>query len=100
MSRIGRMPITVPAGVTVTVAADNVVTVKGPLGTLTNKFNNRMTIAQEGNVITVTRPLSSILLTLNQKSKLGFKERRGTPRLSFFVYCNSIGNVLKYKRNV
>ena len=56
MSRIGRMPITVPAGVTVTVATDNVVTVKGPLGTLTNKFNNRMTIAQEGNVITVTRP--------------------------------------------
>ena len=56
MSRIGRMPITVPAGVTVTVAADNVVTVKGPLGTLTNKFNNRMTIAQEGNVITVARP--------------------------------------------
>ena len=56
MSRIGRMPITVPAGVTVTVAADNVVTVKGPLGTLTNKFNNRMTIAQEGNIVTVTRP--------------------------------------------
>ena len=56
MSRIGRMPITVPAGVTVTVAADNVVTVKGPLGTLTNKFNNRMTIAQEGNVVTVSRP--------------------------------------------
>jgi large subunit ribosomal protein L6 len=56
MSRIGRMPITVPAGVTVTVAADNVVTVKGPLGTLTNKLNNRMTITQEGNVITVTRP--------------------------------------------
>ena len=56
MSRIGRMPITVPAGVTVTVAADNVVTVKGPLGTLTNKLNNRMTITQEGNVITVSRP--------------------------------------------
>ena len=56
MSRIGRMPITVPAGVTVTVAADNVVTVKGPLGTLTNQLNKRMTITQEGNVITVTRP--------------------------------------------
>ena len=56
MSRIGRAPIAVPAGVTVTIAAENVVTVKGPLGTLTNKFNNRMTIAQEGNVITVTRP--------------------------------------------
>ena len=56
MSRIGRMPITVPAGVTVTIAANNVVTVKGPLGTLTQQFNNRMTIALEGNVITVTRP--------------------------------------------
>ena len=56
MSRIGRMPITVPAGVTVTVADGNVVTVKGPLGTLTQTLNSRMTIAQEGNVITVTRP--------------------------------------------
>ena len=56
MSRIGRMPITVPAGVTVTVAADNVVTVKGPLGTLTEKFNERMTIKQEGAEIVVTRP--------------------------------------------
>ena len=56
MSRIGRMPITVPAGVTVTVGANNEVTVKGPLGTLTQTFNSRMTIAQEGDVITVTRP--------------------------------------------
>ena len=56
MSRIGRMPITVPAGVTVTVADGNVVTVKGPLGTLTEKFNERMTIKQEGAEIVVTRP--------------------------------------------
>ena len=56
MSRIGRMPITVPAGVTVTVADNNVVTVKGPLGTLTQQFNSRMIIALEGNVVTVTRP--------------------------------------------
>ena len=56
MSRIGRMPITVPAGVTVTVAEGNVVTVKGPLGTLTEKFNERMTIKQEGAEIVVTRP--------------------------------------------
>ena len=56
MSRIGRMPITVPAGVTVTVGANNEVTVKGPLGTLSQTFNSRMTIAQEGNIITVTRP--------------------------------------------
>ena len=56
MSRIGRMPIPVPAGVTVTVGANNEVTVKGPLGTLTQTLNSRMTIAQEGDVITITRP--------------------------------------------
>ena len=56
MSRIGRMPITVPADVTVTVADNNVVTVKGKLGTLTQKFSTRMTIAQEGTQVIVTRP--------------------------------------------
>ena len=56
MSRIGRMPITVPAGVTVTIADNNVVTVKGPLGTLTETFNSRMMIKLEGNELIVTRP--------------------------------------------
>ena len=56
MSRIGRMPIDVPAGVTVTIAADNTVTVKGPLGTLTEKFAKVLEIKCEGGVITVTRP--------------------------------------------
>ena len=56
MSRIGRTPIAVPAGVTVTVADGNVVTVKGPLGVLTNTFNSALTISQEGAVINVTRP--------------------------------------------
>ena len=56
MSRIGRMPITVPAGVTVTVAEGNVVTVKGPKGELTRALRTEMTIKQEGNVITVERP--------------------------------------------
>ena len=56
MSRIGRMPITVPAGVTVTVADGNVVTVKGPKGELTRALRTEMTINQEGNVITVARP--------------------------------------------
>ena len=56
MSRIGRMPITVPAGVTVTIAENNVVTVKGPLGTLTESFNSRRMIKLEGNELTVTRP--------------------------------------------
>ena len=56
MSRIGRMPITVPAGVTVEVAEGNVVTVKGPKGQLTRALCPVMDIKQEGNTITVSRP--------------------------------------------
>lgn len=56
MSRIGRMPITVPAGVDVKIDNENTVTVKGPLGTLTEKYSKVLTIANEGGVITVTRP--------------------------------------------
>ena len=56
MSRIGRMPITVPAGVTVTIADGNVVTVKGPKGELTRALRAEMIINQEGNTITVARP--------------------------------------------
>ena len=55
MSRIGRMPVEIPAGVTVTVNG-NTVTVKGPKGTLTDSFSTRMTIAVEGNQVLVTRP--------------------------------------------
>ena len=56
MSRIGRMPITVPAGVTVNVAEGNVVTVKGPKGELTRALRPEMIIKQEGTTITVDRP--------------------------------------------
>lgn len=56
MSRIGRAPITIPAGVTITVAADNTVTVKGPKGELTRIFNKDMMIEIEENVVTVKRP--------------------------------------------
>lgn len=56
MSRIGRMPITVPAGVDVKVEEDNTVIVKGPKGTLTHKFSPIITIAQEGSEIHCTRP--------------------------------------------
>lgn len=55
MSRIGKQPITVPAGVTVDVSADNTVTVKGPKGTLSEVVNKNITIKQEGNVLTLTR---------------------------------------------
>lgn len=56
MSRIGRMPITIPAGVDVTIAEGNHVTVKGPKGTLERSLSPKMTIRKDGNVIHVTRP--------------------------------------------
>lgn len=56
MSRIGRLPIAVPAGVTVEIAEHNVVTVKGPKGTLVRELPVEMEIKQEGEEIVVTRP--------------------------------------------
>ena len=56
MSRIGRLPITVPAGVTVEIAENNVVTVKGPKGTLVKELPVEMEIKQEDDKIIVTRP--------------------------------------------
>ncbi len=56
MSRIGRMPITVPAGVTVTVGEGNYVTVKGPKGTLEKQLHGDMIITQDADVIEVKRP--------------------------------------------
>ena len=56
MSRIGRMPIAVPAGVTVDIAENNKVTVKGPKGTLERVLAPEMEITLEGNEITVKRP--------------------------------------------
>ena len=56
MSRIGRAPIAIPAGVEIKIEENNVVTVKGPKGTLTRQFHPNMTIAQEGAELKVTRP--------------------------------------------
>lgn len=56
MSRIGRMPISLPSNVEVTVGEGNLVTVKGPKGSLTQKLSEKMTITREENVIHVTRP--------------------------------------------
>ena len=55
MSRIGRKPITLPAGVEFK-AEGNVVTVKGPKGTLTQKINPIISVEQQGNEVLVTRP--------------------------------------------
>ncbi len=56
MSRIGRTPITIPAGVEITVGEGNLVTVKGPKGTLTKNLHTAMIIKVEGGVATVERP--------------------------------------------
>jgi len=56
MSRIGRLPVEIPAGVEVKVEAGNVITVKGPKGTLQRKLVDDMNIAVEGNHVVVTRP--------------------------------------------
>ena len=56
MSRIGRAPIAIPAGVEIKVEDNNVVTVKGPKGTLTQQFNPNMAITVEGAELKVTRP--------------------------------------------
>ena len=56
MSRIGRMPIAIPAGVTVTIAENNKVTVKGPKGTLERELPVEMIIKEEDGHVVVTRP--------------------------------------------
>ncbi len=56
MSRIGRMPIAIPAGVTVDIAENNKVTIKGPKGTLERILPAEMDIKMEGSEITVSRP--------------------------------------------
>jgi len=56
MSRIGKLPVNLPAGVTATVGDGNVVTVKGPHGTMSQKVDSDIKVTVEGNVLTVTRP--------------------------------------------
>ena len=56
MSRIGRMPIAIPAGVTIDIAENNKVTVKGPKGELSRVLASEMVLKMEGEVITVSRP--------------------------------------------
>ena len=56
MSRIGKKPVIIPANVTVDIAENNVVTVKGPKGTLTYGFHPDMILKVDGNVLTVERP--------------------------------------------
>ncbi len=56
MSRIGKLPIEIPAGVQVTIGEDHTLTVKGPLGTLTQQVNPAITVTREGDTLHFTRP--------------------------------------------
>ena len=56
MSRIGKMPISLPAGVEVTLGEGNLVTVKGPKGSLTQKLSDKITLSKEDGVTNVSRP--------------------------------------------
>jgi len=56
MSRIGKLPVVIPSGVTVTLADGNLLTVKGPKGTLSRKLSEYMNIAQEEGQLVITRP--------------------------------------------
>jgi large subunit ribosomal protein L6 len=55
MSRIGKQPVTVPAGVDISIAPDNTVTVKGPKGELTQQISDKITVKLEDGVVNVTR---------------------------------------------
>ena len=82
MSRIGKMPITLAAGVDVTIAEGNLVTVKGPKGTLTRKFHGDMNIAKDGAVVTVSRPTDN-------------KEHRALHGLTRTLIANMVEGVSK-----
>ena len=80
MSRIGIKPISVPAGVEVTVADGNVVTVKGPKGSLTKEFHKDMIIKCADGVITVEHPSEDKLVTARSDKNTRTQHGRGCYR--------------------
>jgi large subunit ribosomal protein L6 len=82
MSRIGKMPITLAAGVDVTIADGNLVTVKGPNGTLIRKFSEEMIICKDGATVTVSRPTDN-------------KEHRALHGLTRTLIANMVEGVSK-----
>jgi len=59
MSRIGKLPVSLPKGVTVSISDDNVLTVKGPLGELKQNINREIKVEVEDNQIIIKRPSES-----------------------------------------
>jgi len=82
MSRIGKQPIVIPPNVTVTLETGNVITVKGPKGTLTRKLVDDMDITVEENQITVSRP----------SDLKRYKQRHGLTRTLIFNMVNGVTN--------
>ena len=82
MSRIGKQPVTVPPNVTVTLEPGNVITVKGPKGTLTRKLVDDMEIIVEESMITVKRP----------SDLKRHRERHGLTRTLIFNMVNGVTN--------
>ena len=78
MSRIGKQPVTVPAGVDVKIDG-HIVTVKGPKGELTREFNPMMTISQEGEEIIVSRPDDSRGSQPDRDRRLRHQQGAGRP---------------------
>ena len=66
MSRIGKMPIAIPAGVTVEIAENNKVTVKGPKGTLERVLPSEMDIKMEGSEIVVSLKENEVITWINK----------------------------------
>lgn len=105
MSRIGKLPINIPAGVTVSVAKDNAVTVKGPKGELVQSVNSDITISVDGNVLTVSRPtdekqhraLHGLYRSLLHNMVIGVSEgyRRELELVGVGYRVNNAGQVLE-----
>lgn len=87
MSRIGRTPIAVPAGVTVTIDASNLVTVKGPKGELSRTIHKDMILKLEDSVLTVDRPSDQ-------------KEHRSLHGLSRTLISNMVVGVTQVSRRL
>ena len=83
MSRIGKMPIAIPAGVTVDIAENNVVTVKGPKGELTRKLAPEMTIEIENNEIKVSSIAVQSGFSSPQRFNVAFRKLMGKTPMEY-----------------